>query len=623
MTAPTLGRLIGDLDLHLITEGRHERLWDVLGAHPLAEGTTFAVWAPNAQRVRVDGDFTGWDLYGGVELQPQGPSGIWAGYAPGARQGHRYKYRIQTRDGAWLHKADPLAQATECPPNTASVIFESRHAWHDEAWMAGRRGDHHARPMSVYEVHLGSWRPGLSYVDLADQLVRHVRALGFTHVEFMPVMEHPFGGSWGYQVTGFFAPTARFGDPDEFRLLVDCLHQAGIGVLLDWVPAHFPRDDWALARFDGTALYEYPDPHKGEHPDWGTLIFDYGRREVRNFLLANALFWCGEFHADGLRVDAVASMLYLDYSRDRGQWTPNVFGGNEHLEATSFLRELTTTVYREQPGVVMIAEESTAWPGVSQPVDWGGLGFGVKWNLGWMHDTLTYLAEDPVHRRYHHDRLTLPALYAWSEQFLLPLSHDEVVHGKGSLLSKLPGDRWQRLAGLRGLYGYQWAFPGKQLLFMGGELGTDDEWSEQWGLGWSHGKDPDAAHLCKLITQLNRTYREHPALWSQDTTPAGFTWLVSDRYANLLAFCRWDTDGGVVVCVVNFAGMPHRGYQLGLPRAGRWRELINTDSTDLGGSGIGHPTGLTAEGESLHGQPVSAGVEVGPFAAVWLTPVHE
>jgi 1,4-alpha-glucan branching enzyme len=436
-------------------------------------------------------------------------------------------------------------------------------------------------------------------------------------------MEHPFGGSWGYQVTGFYAPTARFGNPDEFRLLVDRLHQAGIGVLLDWVPAHFPRDDWALARFDGTALYEYPDPHKGEHPDWGTLIFDYGRREVRNFLLANALFWCTEFHADGLRVDAVASMLYLDYSRDNGQWTPNIFGGNEHLEATSFLRELTTMVYREQPGVVMIAEESTAWPGVSQPVDWGGLGFGIKWNLGWMHDTLVYLVEDPVHRRYHHDRLTLPALYAWSEQFLLPLSHDEVVHGKGSLLSKLPGDRWQRLAGLRGLYGYQWAFPGKQLLFMGGELGTEYEWSEKWGLGWSLGNDPDAAHLCKLITRLNSTYRRHPALWSQDNSLDGFSWLVSDRFANLLAFCRWDTEGGVVVCVVNFAGTPHHGYQLGLPRAGKWLELINTDATDLGGSGVGNAAGLTAAGESLHGQPVSAGVDVGPFAAVWLTPVHE
>ncbi|OLB76422.1 MAG: 1,4-alpha-glucan branching enzyme [Actinobacteria bacterium 13_2_20CM_2_71_6] len=468
--------------------------------------------------------------------------------------------------------------------------------------------------MSVYEVHLGSWRPGLSYVELASQLVDHVQALGFTHVEFMPVMEHPFGGSWGYQVTGFYAPTARFGTPDDFRYLVDKLHQAGIGVLLDWVPAHFPKDEWALARFDGTCLYEYPDPHKGEHPDWGTLVFDYGRHEVRNFLLANALYWLTEFHADGLRVDAVASMLYLDYSRGPGQWTPNIDGGNEHLEAISFLRELTATVYRNHPGVIMIAEESTAWPGVSRPVDWGGLGFGLKWNLGWMHDTLEYLKEQPIHRRFHHDELTLPALYAFSEQFLLPLSHDEVVHGKGALLAKLPGDRWQRLAGLRALLAYQWSFPGKQLLFMGAELGVEHEWSEAWGLDWSGLHDPGAGGVRRLLADLNREYRARPAMWSQDCADAGLSWLASDSSANLLAYLRWGTDGSVVACVVNFSGVAHHGYHLAaLPRDGAWREVVNTDSQEYGGSNVGNLGAIdVVDGAgTLH---------IGPYAAVWLVP---
>jgi 1,4-alpha-glucan branching enzyme len=509
-----------------------------------------------------------------------------------------------------------MAQATECPPHTASVVYASGYHWHDGTWLAQRAGhtDHHARPMSIYEVHLGSWRPGLSYVDLATQLVEHVRALGFTHVEFMPVLEHPFGPSWGYQVTGFYAPTARLGTPDDFRYLIDRLHQAGIGVLLDWVPAHFPRDDWALARFDGTCLYEYSDPHRGEHPDWGTLVFDYGRREVRNFLLANALYWLEEFHVDGLRVDAVASMLYLDYSRGPGQWTPNVFGGNEHLEAISFLRELTATGYGRFPGVLMIAEESTAWPGVSQPVDWGGLGFGLKWNLGWMHDTLEYLKEQPIHRRYHHDELTLPALYAFSEQFLLPLSHDEVAHGKGSLMSRLPGDRWQRLAGLRGLLAYQWCFPGKQLLFMGAELAQESEWDEACGLDWSGLQDPGAAGVRQLLADLNRTYRERPALWTQDTDPKGLQWLASDSWANLLAYLRWGSDGSVVACVVNFSGVAHHGYELRLPVAGTWHELVNTDATHYGGSGVGnlgavHPTGSG-----------TASINVGPYAAVWFAP---
>jgi 1,4-alpha-glucan branching enzyme len=620
VTIGTMTGIISDLDLHLITEGRHERLWDVLGAHPTPTGTTFAVWAPNAQRVFVDGEFTGWDLYGGVELSPQGPSGIWAGFIPEARAGHQYKYRMLGRDGHWRQKADPMAQATQRPPDTASVIYRSSYQWQDQDWLANRRSDHHARPMSVYEVHLASWRPGLGYVELASQLVDHVQALGFTHVEFMPVLEHPYGPSWGYQVTGFFAPTARLGSPDELRYLIDRLHQAGIGVLLDWVPAHFPRDDWALARFDGSAVYEYPDAHKGEHPDWGSLIFDYGRREVRNFLLASALFWVTEFHLDGLRVDAVASMLYLDYSREHGQWTPNIHGGNEHLEAISFLKELTTTVYREQPGVVMIAEESTAWPGVSRPVDWGGLGFGLKWNMGWMHDTLEYLKKDPVHRSYHQDQLTWPSVYAFSEQFLLPLSHDEVVHGKGSLLAKLPGDRWQKLAGLRGLLAYQWSFPGKQLLFMGAELAAEHEWSEQWGMDWGALHDPGAGGIRALLTDLNRVYRDRPALWSQDTDPAGFRWITSDAASNLIAFLRYGTDGSVLACVVNFSGSPHRGYQIGLPTGGTWAELANTDAEVYGGTGEGNLGAVHAVKHGDHGLPASAKVTVGPYAAVWLAP---
>src|SRR5690606_4826276 len=433
--------------------GPDGRIWTRLGAHPDEAGTSFAVWAPHAYEVRVVGEFAGWGPYDGVPLKP-GADGVWRGYVPGARIGQRYKYKVHGADGTWRDRADPVAFAAERPPATASVIYRSTHEWGDAEWMANRRSDVHARPMSVYELHLGSWRPGRSYAELADELTAYVTDLGFTHVEFMPVMEHPYGASWGYQVTGYFAPTARFGTPDEPRYLVDRLHQAGIGVILDWVPAHFPRDDWALAQFDGAPLYEYADPRRGAHPDWGTLVFDYGRPPVREFLIASARYWCEEFHADGLRVDAVASMLYLDYSRGPGEWEPNCFGGNVHLEAVDFLKELTSTIYREHPGVVMIAEESTAWPAVSRPVDWGGLGFGLKWNMGWMHDTLCYLSRDPIFRRYHHDQLTWPTIYAFEEQFLLPISHDEVVHGKGALAAKLPGDRWQRLAGLRGLLGY-------------------------------------------------------------------------------------------------------------------------------------------------------------------------
>jgi 1,4-alpha-glucan branching enzyme len=597
------------------------RLWTVLGGHPAQDdggGASFAVWAPNAREVRVIGDFAGWGAYDGVPLD-RGEDGVWRGHAAEAKPGHRYKYKVHGADGWWRDKADPMATATECPPANASVLHRSSYQWGDAGWLASRRGDAHAAPMSIYEVHLGSWRPGLSYLQLADQLVDYVRDLGFTHVELLPVMEHPYGGSWGYQVTGYYAPTARFGDPDQFRHLVDRLHQAGIGVILDWVPAHFPRDDWALARFDGTPLYEHPDPRRGEHPDWGTYVFDYGRPEVRNFLVANALYWCDEFHADGLRVDAVASMLYLDYSRTDAQWAANQFGGREHLEAISFLQETTATVYKHHPGVVMIAEESTAWPGVTRPTDAGGLGFGFKWNMGWMHDTLSYLSREPVHRQWHHHELTFATVYAWSENFILPISHDEVVHGKGSLAGKVPGDAWQRLATIRALLAFMWAFPGKQLLFMGCELADDREWSEQHGLNWDLLHDPARAGVQHLLRDLNAAYRAHPALWTRDTSPEGFGWLVVDDAAhNTFAFLRRGTDSSLLACVVNFAAIPHDHYRIGLPAHGSWRELVNTDAGDYGGSGVGNLGAVTAEPVPWHGQPASATLRVPPLGALWL-----
>jgi 1,4-alpha-glucan branching enzyme len=621
-----------DLDLFLISQGRHERLWTVLGAHldgastpgggaPDGGEASFAVWAPNAREVRVVGDFVGWGAYEGAPMRRLGPSGVWYAAVPGVRDGQRYKFRVHGADGSWRDHADPLARAAQRPPDTASVITTSGYRWGDADWLAGRSGDPHQRPMSVYEVHLGSWRPGLSYVECAEQLAGYVSDLGFTHIELMPVMEHPYGPSWGYQVTGYYAPTARFGHPDELRHLIDRLHRAGIGVLLDWVPAHFPRDDWALARFDGTPLYEHPDPRRGEHPDWGSFVFDFGRPEVRNFLIANALYWCEEFHVDGLRVDAVASMLYLDYSRRHGEWARNAYGGNENLEAIAFLRDLNTTVYAAHPGVVMIAEESTAWPGVSRPVDWGGLGFGLKWNMGWMHDTLSYVERDPIYRRYHHETLTLPALYAFDENFVLPISHDEVVHGKRALAAKLPGDRHMRMAGLRGLLGYMWAFPGKKLLFMGCELGAEQEWSEQWGLDWSSAGERGAIGATRTLRDLNRLYRDHPALWSRDTESGGFGWLVpGDADGNLLAFLRWGVDGSVLACVANFAAMPHHDYRIGLPVPGAWTEILNTDSVDYGGGGVGNLGGVIARPRPWHGHQASALVQVGPLATVWLAP---
>ena len=621
---------VGEMDRHLIREGRHEELWRVLGANvhtypsTLGEvtGTAFAVWAPNARAVRLVGDMNHWQG-SSHSMRSLGESGVWELFVPGVRGGTRYKYEILTQDGSWRQKADPLAKGTEVPPATASVVVESTYGWQDGPWMEQRsRSDVHNAPMSVYEVHLGSWRQGLSYRDLAEQLTQYVVDLGFTHVELMPVAEHPYGPSWGYQVTSYYAPTSRFGSPDDLRYLIDTLHAAGVGVILDWVPAHFPKDEWALGRFDGTALYEDPDPLRGEQPDWGTYVFNFGRPEVRNFLVANATYWLEEFHVDGLRVDAVASMLYLDYSREAGQWRPNRNGGRENLEAIAFLQEANATAYRRSPGVIMIAEDSTAWPGVTTPTDAGGLGFGLKWNMGWMNDTLRYLAQDPINRRYHHSEITFSLVYAFSEQFTLPLSHDEVVHGKGSLLRKMPGGDWQQLAGLRSLLAYQWSHPGKQLLFMGGEIGQGTEWSEGRSLDWYLLDHAPHQGVHRLVKDLNSLYRAQPALWSQDHTPAGFEWLDSDDADhNVIAYLRRGTDGSKVAIVVNFADATHESWRLPLPEGGVWREALNTDAELYGGSGVGNLGAVRAEPVGHHGRPFSATLRVPPLAALVL--VHE
>jgi len=623
--APTLG----ELDLHLIGEGRHEELWNVLGAHVRSiatdfgqvTGTAFSVWAPSARAVRVTGDFNHWDGTSHA-MRSLGASGIWELFIPGIGPGTRYKYQILGPDGHWREKADPMAFATELPPATASVVTHSEYEWDDARWLQDRAETNpHLTPMSIYEVHLGSWRAGLNYRELAHELAEYVAELGFTHVELMPVAEHPYGPSWGYQVTSYYAPTSRFGSPDDFRYLVDYLHQRGIGVLLDWVPAHFPKDAWALAQFDGTSLYEHPDPGRGEHPDWGTLIFDFGRREVRNFLVANALYWLEEFHIDGLRVDAVASMLYLDYSREDGQWTPNVHGGRENLEAIAFMQEMNATVYRRVPGAITVAEESTAWPGVTQPTSANGLGFGLKWNMGWMNDTLQYLAHDPIHRQYHHGEITFSIAYAFSENFVLPLSHDEVVHGKKSMLRKMPGDRWQQLATVRALYGYQWAHPGKKLLFMGSEFAQEAEWAESRSLDWWLLDQPDHAGLQRLIGDLNRALRDIPALWELDFEPEGFSWIVGDDAANnVIAFERIARDGTPLVAVINFSPSPHEGYRLGLPDDGPWEELINTDAEIYGGSGVGNLGQVVAEPVPWHGRENSVRLRVPPLGALWLRP---
>jgi 1,4-alpha-glucan branching enzyme len=624
---------IGDLDLHLIGEGRHEELWGRLGAHVRelegVRGTSFAVWAPAGRSVHVVGDFNGWDAH----LHPMrslGASGIWELFIPGVGGGSAYKYEIVAPDGEIRLKADPVAFATELPPKTASVVYESTHEWADAEWLAARRASRPLEgPMSVYEVHLGSWRlnplednRSLTYLELADELAAYALDMGFTHIELLPVMAHPFTGSWGYQVTGYFAPSPRFGSPDDFRAFVDRLHGHGLGVILDWVPAHFPRDDFALARFDGTALYEHSDPRRGAHPDWGTLVFNYGRHEVRNFLVANALYWLRDFHADGIRVDAVASMLYLDYSREEGQWVPNQFGGNEDLDAVAFLKQLNEVLYGREPGTVSAAEESTAWPGVSRPTYLGGLGFGFKWNMGWMHDTLAYFQQDPVYRRWHHHELTFSLVYAFTENFILPLSHDEVVHGKGSLIDKMPGDWWQKRANLRALYAYMWAHPGKKLLFMGQEFAQPSEWSHERSLDWHLLENPDHVGIQRLVRDLNHAYKDEPALWELDFDPTGFYWIeANDAENNVVAFARRDTDNDrVVVVVANLAPTPRHGYRLGLPRSGRWREALNTDSSFYGGTDTGNYGGVVAEPLGWHSQPFSAELSLPPLGVLWMVP---
>jgi len=623
--SPTLG----DVDIHLIGEGRHERLWDVLGAHyrswhGVAEevaGTSFAVWAPHAQAVRVIGDFNSWD---GLKhsLRSLGSSGVWELFVPGLEPGSNYKFELLSQSGEWVRRADPMARYTEIPPLTASVIGQSAHTWGDDEWMSRRASsDPHSGPMSVYEMHVGSWRPGLSYRELADQLIDYMQELGFTHVEFMPLAEHPFGGSWGYQVTSYYAPTSRFGHPDDLRYLIDRLHQAGIGVLVDWVPGHFPKDEFALANFDGQPLYEHPDPRRGEQPDWGTLVFNFGDSQVRNFLVANALYWLEQFHVDGLRVDAVASMLYLDYSRKEGEWLPNQYGGRENLEAISFLQEATATAYKLYPGIIMIAEESTSWPGVTHPTNQGGLGFGLKWNMGWMHDSLQYMETDPLYRSYHHGEITFSFVYAFSENFILPISHDEVVHGKGSLLHKMPGDHWQKLANLRAYLAFMWAHPGKQLLFMGQEFGQPSEWSEERGLDWWILDQPVHRALLGLVAQLNRVYADNPALWQRDHDSSGFEFIDGgSSNQNLVSFLRWDDEGNPIAVLMNFSGAPVGPYRVGLPFAGTWDELINTDAVEFGGSGVGNFGSVEAEDVPWSGRPASVELTLPPLAALYLKP---
>ena len=621
---------LGEVDLHLFTEGRHERLWEILGAHPrsfttpdgVVDGVSFAVWAPNAKGVNLIGEFNGWDGYD-APMRVLGSSGVWEVFWPGFATDGLYKFRVRGVDDSVTDRADPMAFATELPPRTASRVFVSNYSWNDATWMTARaRANPVSQAMSTYEVHLGSWRPSLTYRELAEQLTDYVVAQGFTHVELLPVAEHPFGGSWGYQVTSYYAPTSRFGDPDDFRFLVDALHAAGIGVIVDWVPAHFPKDTWALGRFDGTPLYEHADPRRGEQLDWGTYVFDFGRPEVRNFLVANALYWCGEFHIDGLRVDAVASMLYLDYSRPSGGWTPNVYGGRENLEAVQFIQEMNATVHKIIPGVVTIAEESTSWPGVTRPTNIGGLGFSMKWNMGWMHDTLDYMSRDPIYRSYHHHEMTFSMLYAFSENYVLPISHDEVVHGKGTLWTRMPGNDHVKAAGLRALLAYQWAHPGKKLLFMGQDFGQRAEWSEERGLDWFQLDEQGfSGGIQRFMADVNAVYRSRPALWSQDSRPEGYSWIdANDSASNVLSFLRWGTDGSVLACVFNFAGAEHGSYRLGLPSAGTWREVLNSDATVYNGSGIGNLGTVHAVEDPWHGRPASARLVLPPTSAVWLEP---
>jgi 1,4-alpha-glucan branching enzyme len=617
-------------DLYLFNEGSHFRLYEKLGSHVISvdgvEGVFFAVWAPDAERIAVIGDFNGWDGSRHL-LRPHGVSGIWEGFLPGVGAGAVYKYRIWSRyNGYVVDKADPFARWAEMPPRTGSIVWREGYVWGDEGWLRRRKASNAlSAPIAIYEVHLGSWRrvPGddgrpLTYRELAPELAEHVRRLGFTHVEFLPVMEHPFGGSWGYQTSGYFAPTSRFGTPDDFAYLVDHLHRSGTGVILDWVPSHFPSDEHGLGYFDGTYLFEHAEPRQRIHPDWESLIFNYGRREVQSFLISSAFFWLDRFHADGLRVDAVASMLYLDYSRAEGEWVPNQYGGRENLEALTFLRRFNEEVYKAFPDVQTIAEESTAWPMVSRPTYVGGLGFGMKWDMGWMHDTLQYFARDPVHRRFHHHDLTFRMIYAFTENFVLPLSHDEVVHGKGSLLGKMPGDDWQRFANLRLLYAYMYAQPGKKLLFMGAELAQWREWSHEESLDWHLLEWTPHRGVQKLVADLNSLYRSEPALHARDADWSGFAWIdANDSEQSVLTFVRTAEEGEEIVVACNFTPVPRHNYRIGVSRRGTWREVLNTDAGDYGGSGQGNLGGAEATLVRAHGRPYSLNVSLPPLAAVF------
>ena len=617
-------------DLEGFHQGGDTEVWRRLGAHLCSieddergtlNGTRFAVWAPNAREVHVVGEWNGWHT-GSDQMQLIPGSGCWGKFVEGIGDGALYKFKILGADGQWVDKADPMARKAEGPPQTASIVTVDNYPWHDQGWMEKRK---HVRPwaapMSTYEVHVGSWKPGRTYHELAEDLVEYVKWQGYTHVEFMPLAQHPFSGSWGYQVTGYFAPMSKFGRPDDLRYLIDRLHQADIGVIMDWVPGHFPKDEWALGRFDGTALYEHEDPRLGEHPDWGTYIFNFGRNEVKSFLVSNALYWLSEFHVDGLRVDAVASMLYLDYSREEGEWVPNQFGGNENLEAIDVLRYTNRHMYERQPGCVMIAEESTSFPGITKPVDDGGLGFGFKWNMGWMNDTLSYLEHEPIHRQYHHNNMTFAMVYQYSENFVLPISHDEVVHGKGSMFGKIPGDDWQKFATLRAFYTYMWAHPGKKLLFQGCELGQRGEFNDVQGVDWL--AQPHWGHhgLQELVKDLNAIYKATPALWELDQDPAGFRWInADDAAANVFSFVRFDRSGNALAGVFNFSPVPHANYRLGLPMPGVWKEVLNTDSESYDGSGEwGNLGEVHTEEISNNGLRQSASVAVPPMGAVWLT----
>ncbi len=626
------GRVLTDFDLHLLGEGTHHRAFEKLGARRIAQGTTtgvhFAVWAPNAERVSVIGDFNGWD--GRVTPMRLLTTGVWEIFLPDFADGEKYKFEIRAGGGAILRKTDPFAVAFEAPPQTAAIVRDiSRYVWEDGDWMASRpAGDAWlARPVCAYEVHLGSWarvpeegNRFLTYREMAHRLVPYVKEMGFTHIELLPVMEHPFSGSWGYQVLGFFAPTARFGPPEEFKFFVDTCHQAGLGVILDWVPGHFPKDAHGLARFDGTALYEHEDPRQGEHQDWGTLIFNYGRNEVRNFLLSNALFWLEEYHVDGLRVDAVASMLYLDYSRQPGQWVPNRFGGRENLEAISFLQQLNGLTHGEHPGTLTAAEESTSFPAVSRPVHLGGLGFTYKWNMGWMHDILQYMQEDPIHRRWHHNLITFSALYMHSENFILPFSHDEVVHGKRSLIDKMPGDAWQKYASLRLLYGYMYGHPGKKLLFMGGEFAQWREWNHDRSLDWHLLDDPAHAAIRRYVQDLNRHYQAEPALHQADFEPDGFRWIdcndVEHSVVSLVRYARDRRDA--VVMIFNFTPVPRIGYRIGVPEAGFYAERLNSDASIYGGGNVGNGGGAGSEPTAAHGFEQSLALTIPPLGCLML-----